>query len=229
VDAQRTAWDRLKSEIEAGRVSRFQVQDSEDSFGATVKLSAKLDMRRVSPARPNHVLVRLPTGIFAADGPRAVQELLTFGKDAFERLDAAYGYAGVRVTARSTDAINHVVNQSANSVPVGDFFDYNIERSFDRHVKGAFWANFLGERHVEALGGPEAVAKHAPCEHIERLRGGGMLLVLSSSPLAEDQMREKVRYAQLSAFLRPITEWKTVPALPSLEKAGLSQRKNFNT
>lgn len=114
-------------------------------------------------------------------------------------------------------------------IPVGDFFDVNIQTDFHDHVKGAFWANFLSKRHVNVLGGPEMVAQVAPCYRVERLSNGGLLMILSPSPVPENKDEEKVAYAKLREFLRPVTVSKTPSIPPSLEKTGKVFRKSYNT
>lgn len=229
VESRRTDRNKLVQGIKDGKISRFHARDDENSLKAKVAVWAKLDLTRRHPERPNHFLLRLPMDYFLEYVEQAAQDLLIFGKKAFEQLDGAYGYAGVRVTGQSSDAINQVINESIGSIPVGDFMDINIETEFQDHVKGAFWANFLSDRHVDALGGLDRVIQTAPYYKVERLGDGGLLLVLSPSPIPTDQNEEAALYAHLRKYLGPITVSRTPNISPALEKTGRVFRKSYNT
>lgn len=220
--------NELREALVAGLVARFQVQDAADSMTSQVQMWARLNATDSKAARPNHLLLRLPMAYFQENGHEAVQNLLNFGREAFERLNCAYGYGGIRVTGRSSDKINQVINASVDAIPVGDFDDMNIDRLFREQVKGAFWVNLLHARHVAALGGIEVVRNAAPCLHLEMLEGGGCLLLLMPSPLWDDHEEAKAAHARLRAYLQPITVTVKPTISPTLEKMGVVMRRSYN-
>jgi hypothetical protein len=232
VKTQPWIWTGLESEIRGGRISRFQAQDTDDSLAAKIVLRIRLDLTHRYSKRPNHLLLRLPVEYFTTHREEATRALLYFGKEAFKQLQAAYGYGGIRITGRSSDIVNQAINENIGSIPVGDLLDVNIEADFHDHVKGAFWANFLNKRHVDALGGWEIMEQSGqtvPCHKVERLDNGGSLLVLTPGPVPVNEDEEKLLYAKLRRFLGPITASKrpTIPA--GLEKSGKVFRRSYNT
>lgn len=228
VDAQPITWDMLRAALEAGEISRFQAQDAEDSLGSRVQLWARLDAQSNPAGRPNHFLLRLPITYFSNE-ELAAAHLLAFGKEAFAALEAAYGYAGVRITGRSSDAINRAINESIVGIPLGDFFDLNIDSHFGDQVKGAFWANFLSRQHVEGLGGLKHLMQTAPCVRVDPLENGGAVLVLTASPLWDDEATTRVAYGQLREFLKSITVSIQPKISPVLERTGKVFRKSYST
>jgi hypothetical protein len=130
--------------------------------------------------------------------------------------------------------VNQRINASVGAVPVGDFFDTNIDWRFRQSVKGAFWANFLSKAHVDALGGATAVRHKAPCHSVQDLADGGLLLLLRPSPFPSDDQSELAAYAALRAFLAPITAAVTPTALTLAVNVGGVTRpivlhKTYNT
>lgn len=228
VETQPVSWDALKSGIEAGEISRFQIQEQESSFESDIVLWGKLDITRKHPESPNHLRLKLPRRFFVNQAERATRNLLIFGKRAFETLGGTYAYSGVRIASRSSSLVAKVINATIDSIPLGDFFDVNIDSQFQERVKGAFWANFLNARHVEQIGGAQEVRQTAPCHQVAELGQGGLVLILSPNPVWQDEAKEASRYARLRQYLAPITV-STKPSIsPALEKMGVAFRKSYN-
>jgi hypothetical protein len=74
----------------------------------------------------------------------------------------------------------------------------------DRRLRGFYWGNLLGRRHVEALGGEEEVERNAPCQIVRTVAdsAGNALLYLQVTESPDDVSREQLR--ALKKFLAPV-------------------------
>jgi len=227
-EAHRCAWEELQQAIEGGKIARFRAKSEPCDQASQTGVWMSLNATRTRPGHPNYLWLRLPMESFV-QAEETVEALLEFGCQAFTSLRAAYGYAGIRISGTSSEAVNRAINRSIGGIPLGDFFDVNIETEFRSRIKGAFWANFLSRTHVEALGGMDHVARTAPCWRVQPLAGEGLLLVLSENPVYRDEKTEQARYAALREFLAPIITTRTPAIPPALARAGREIRRSFTT
>ncbi len=95
-----------------------------------------------------------------------VEELLEILRRLYHLLHPMYGEVRVFETVRK-------FNASSGKMILGT----NLKRA----MPDIYWANFLGPEYVEMFG-PDRV-NSTPCHSIERFQDGGVLLLLSSSPL----------------------------------------------
>jgi hypothetical protein len=221
----RVSLQQLDEQLGQRRIHDFLALDGSNSRNSQIRMHVAL--RSLAP-HPNSLTLRVPLGAFEKDPSGASTRLLQFAIRAFAELHASYGYAGLRVTATESNLVNKIINESMGSIPIGDFFDLNIESEFRDRIKGAFWANFLNANHVNQLGGESIVRQSAPCERIAPLADGGLLLQLKVDPLIRDREQEEVLYRRLRDYLSPITNG-TVPNVPSsLQATGRVYRHTYN-
>lgn len=228
-ETHRCTWEELQRAIEGGKIARFQTKSEPGDQASQTGVWMSLNATRTRPGHPNYLWLRLPMERFHAQAEEAVEVFLAFGRQAFTSLRAAYGYAGIRISGTSSEAINRAINRSIGGIPLGDFFDVNIETEFRSRIKGAFWANFLNRQHLEALGGMDYVSRAAPCWRVQPLPGAGLLLVLSENPVYRDEKTEQPRYAALREFLAPVITTRKPAIPPALERAGREIRRSFTT
>ena len=90
-----------------------------------------------------------------------------------------------RVLGEITDEYGNLVGYSAPKVKWA--------------LKGIFWGNFFGPEYVEMFGRKKMMT--APCYKIEELQDGGVLLLLSKSPLEASEPEYLARKNELYAYL----------------------------
>ena len=98
--------------------------------------------------------------------------------------------------------------QRPHAIPVawtGSDVDGNLDRSFcaGEGIKGAFWANYLSEIYVRKAGGAQSIAASLPGIRIEALHDGGLLVVVTESPLPEDSDENRQRFLAVHRVLQP--------------------------
>jgi hypothetical protein len=74
----------------------------------------------------------------------------------------------------------------------------------DRKLRGFYWGNLLGSRHVDALGGEDEVGKNAPCRIVRTYAdsAGAALVYLQVTESPDDVSSEQLR--ALKEFLAPV-------------------------
>ena len=98
--------------------------------------------------------------------------------------------------------------QRPHAIPVawiGSDVDGNLDRSFcaTKGIKGAFWANYLSEIYVRQAGGAEVIGASLPGIRIETLHDGGLLVVVTESPLPKDSEENRQRFLAVHRVLQP--------------------------
>ena len=81
-------------------------------------------------------------------------------------------------------------------------------RSRYKTVRGAFWENYLTEKHIQALGGIDSIKANAPCARVDELSEGKALAL---------RLTEDVN--DLSPVLLQKLETYFEPLAPSLDSA----------
>ena len=114
--------------------------------------------------------------------PRNVSELLQTAKNLYEIIHPAYG---------SIMDFEEVMPMNAS---LGNASPTEIRRA----LPGVYWANFLGPEYVELFGADRVFS--TSCYRLERLKDGGVLLVLSPSPL--DYHAEPEKFKQLASEVK---------------------------
>lgn len=193
---ERTAW--LSSIVNPPR-------GTESVYGR-IEIGCSLPYLRVLASEPGRVEALLRLGITAWRGaPRGAA--YGYGNVAMTPSRPAFGQPGWRppgpwvLTAMAPPA------ERPHPIPVaytGDV-DGNLEALWraGRGIKGAFWANFLGARHVRMAGGEAAIRAALPSARIERLSDGGLLVVATPNPLPDDTDDNRRRYLDLARVLEP--------------------------
>jgi len=197
------AHDDVRQAIVSGAFTNLFVFSDDNTFSLTIRgadayssMAARIKnelalarIREAQVARPSPRFLN-----FALNPPTADPlEILAVSRDVFGKIDGACGF----VTLDPFQLIS------------GDQTGYEQARlrhwsqapdMFQSHVRGVFWGNLLGPRHVATLGGYARVAAEAPCRSVEAIDGGGAYLQLT------DRISE-VRSAQLDAlavYLQPL-------------------------
>jgi hypothetical protein len=92
--------------------------------------------------------------------------------------------------------------QTPYETRMGIAFDEGVGSSRD-YVRGYYWFNVLSPRHVEVLGGVDAVHKNAPCYSVEDLSDGeSPQLCLQLSATLDDVTDQNLR--RLRDYLAPV-------------------------
>lgn len=202
-DFIRVPWSTLQSDIEAGKVARFQAQDNEDTTKTVLLLRVALDGAGSTFMKPNYLLAAFSADYFAEHAQEASKALLAFAQEAFARLEAVYGYAHIGVIRPSS-------HNEGNAAPAPlspdaiSFTDLDADGDFSSIIKGAFWANLLNREHVENLGGIETIKHAAPWCRTENLAGGGLILVSNPSPIPWCADNDPGNLVRLEKLLAPI-------------------------
>jgi len=137
---------------------------------------------------------RYPVSRFAMGrGSEFQRDLLDLLRLLFVRHDMSWafvhlGFQPIPITGYGMD---NVFQDTRETFPLTSFEPaLDSARTFYKEfVKGAFWANFLNPVHVQRLGGVKRVLRERPCETIEPLENGGLLLLTDESPLVECEVR----------------------------------------
>jgi len=157
--------------------------------------------------------------------PERVEALLNLAKLAWSRVHGgpAYGYGHLAITltrpafdprapsAHGTPMPWDYVKppeQRAHAVPiafVGNDIEGNLASLYcgNRGIKGAYWANFLSEAHIDLAGGESTLKSRLSGMRVEPLEHGGLLVVATEAPLPENGEDTRERFLRLDEALRP--------------------------
>lgn len=160
-----------------------------------------------------------------AAAPAKVETLLRFGTAAWNGVQGgpAYGYGNLGFIPLRVPFNPHGPQHTGYRLPwdrdtppaqrphaipvawIGADVDGNLDRLFcsGKGIKGAFWANYLGEIYVRRAGGEQAIGASLPGIRIETLHDGGLLVVATDSPLPEDSEENRQRFLALHRVLQP--------------------------
>jgi Protein of unknown function (DUF3396) len=174
-----------------GRPSNQQISPVEAKFG-----------------RAGAVTITYPTKRFSRGLESSFQrDLLITIRRLFvsQKLYWAFINQGYRPRSSLSVGADEVFIQTRNQFPLTSFDAFHTHLGFWRElVKGAFWANFLNQTHVQALGGLKQIIEEKPCSVVEGLGDGGVLLQVGPSPLPSDNEKAVHDYQRLRRFLGPI-------------------------
>lgn len=119
----------------------------------------------------------------------------------------------LRLEARNPHWPNHEISfgvqvKRPHAIPVayaGLNVDLNLADQYcaGGGIKGASWANYLSKVYVDMVGAEQRVRDGLPGFRIEGLRGGGLLIVATDSPLPEDTEENRQRFLTLHGLLQP--------------------------
>jgi hypothetical protein len=160
-----------------------------------------------------------------AASPEKIEALIHLAKQAWNGIDGgpAYGYGNLAITlARPVFDPRMPMPPGAplpwefikppekrpHAVPiayVGNDIEGNLSSLYcgGRGIKGAFWANFLSAGYVEIAGGEKTIRAKLAGLRIDALDHGGLLIVVTDSPLPEDTPETRDRFGRLHSALQP--------------------------
>lgn len=153
--------------------------------------------------------ITYPLSRFMSDSDsRFQQKLLDLMKKLFveHQMYWCFVHDGQRSVDPTSVGIDDIFLETRNGFPRSAFDAdlYSFSRYSKEFVRGAFWANFLNQTHVEELGGASRVIQEAPCRIREAIGSGAMFLQVGPSPRVVDLSDATEQYQRLRTFLRPI-------------------------
>lgn len=205
----RPGWNWQRKGISRGQYRKHAVvgwkgEDQQDFFVMATERTAAADSIRISTS--------LKYVAALCEEPELVEKLVQLARDAWAHLKLRYAYANLGITDEGSDvkrAESLIAEWRARSnITLSDVTPSAYEeatRGFDKKVRGAYWFNILGENHIKALGGIEAVESTLPEDiRIEEFKKGGVLIQLTPMPNVEDSPENQSKFAYLSQLLEPI-------------------------
>jgi len=115
--------------------------------------------------------------------PKSVDEFISINKECYSVLHSTYGFVRLPEMVKT-------YKSSLGNMRLG----IDLKRA----IPDIYWANFLGPEYVEMFG--RDVTLSAPCDKVEELYDGGVILILTSSPLdyikdprGFDRVRQRVK------------------------------------
>ncbi len=230
-DFSERRWNAAVKKILAGEFSALSIFAANPD-SPTQKISFSTQVNTIGPAGNSSSLlgtIDITSSVSylrqLATSPAKVETLLRFGTAAWNgvRGGPAYGYGNLGVIPprvpfnprgpqhagfrlpwdRDTPPA-----QRPHAIPIawiGADIDGNLDRLFcaGKGIKGAFWANYLGETDVKRAGAEQAIVASLPGFRIETLRDGGLLVVATDSPLPEDSEENRRRFLAVHRVLQP--------------------------
>ena len=167
------------------------------------------------------VTCSLPYLRHLAGSPEKVEALLGFGRETWNRIGPAYGYANLAIVQKrpvfSPSAAGGAAfrpgpipppAEPVHPIPIaytGADIDGNIDVLIcaGRGIKGSFWANYLSAAHLSMAGGASLLIARLEPIRVETLSDGGMLIVAADTPIPEDSEENRQRFLRLHAALQP--------------------------
>ncbi len=195
------------------------------SFGAQINPPAAHRGYPVPVIGDVHISCSLSYLRQLAESPERVEALLRLGKAAWDGMGgAAYGFGNVAYMEKIVP-FNPTGPQDPDYVPPWDLpraapdlrphaipvahaglnVDSNLQSFYSdgRGIKGAFWANYLSKVYVDMAGGEQLLRNELLGCRIEALRGNGLLIVATDSPLPADTEENRQRFLTLHHLLQP--------------------------
>ena len=155
------------------------------------------------------LLLTFPCHLFDAGSPAGVESVGRLVTEIADRMPFVYGYGnlGRWDNHPGTHGIDRLYAETAHAIPVSAFDDYigsSRRREYRHGVKGAFWLNILNSYHVEALGGVERFRFKAQPYEIDQLAHGGIMVLVTPSPLVQHTTENRQAFARLFKALEPV-------------------------
>lgn len=169
----------------------------------------------LDPSRVNVLFFNMDVDdIGNSDEKILLQEtLLSLAEDMVVKVDAVYGTVDLDKLGVKGPPTSHT-GRTKFEEQVGTGWHWEMETVLRERVRGVFWGNFLGPKHVEALGGLQRVLHETPCERVAELPGGRVFLQLTPSMFDFDSALHRKREKELAEFLRLIMPIKIDPPAP---------------
>jgi len=155
-----------------------------------------------------HIIVEYPLSRFKVDSPSPFQhKLISALKRLFVKHSVHYAFVnqGLKPVHPAALGNDYIFSQTRDEFPLS-MFEYLLEPiGFSKeYLRGAFWANFLNALHVKNLGGIERIINERPCQIIEELEDGRVLLQVGPSPVSSNEKIAGKDYQCLRRFLKPL-------------------------
>ncbi len=162
-------------------------------------------------------IIRLAAGLdyaaLLAGDPEQTERCISLARAVWNELPVWYGCGNLGVAKESGSSSNVDLAieawSSESRIPLADFTasrDEAVADQFASKVKGAYWLNLLGETHVKALGGIDAIDEALPENiRLEEFKRGGALIQLTPSPELDNSLENQDKFDELKQLLKPIT------------------------
>lgn len=152
---------------------------------------------------PNELqfVIELPLTIPRIDS-ELQQALVHLGRITFAKINAVYGFINLSRRPASADVGGTEYERRRDLLASQTMY---LQRWT---VRGAFWENYLTERHIQALGGIDSIKASAPCARVDGLMEGKALALRLTEDVNE---LSPILVQKLEAYFQPLA--------PSLDSA----------